>query len=193
MAYAASQFNQYLKGVYGGREEADRAYTEGLRKDDWGQEVVPPMRRPMRGGNSNQGYYQQPQYRQQQQRAYGRDMLHPEPSFEEADPFQESTHPALPNEIDNFQRPSPDPRNVTRADRSGYNDLGGPPSSNPPSPWGGPRGHGPAARSQNLQDGRARTSGTANFEASGYKPELTDDYADFDDFDPRGVHGQGRN
>ncbi|KAI4216720.1 MAG: hypothetical protein L6R36_009333, partial [Xanthoria steineri] len=58
VANAATEFSQYLKGVYGGREEADRAYTEGLRKDDWGQEVVPPMRRPMRGGNNNQGYYQ---------------------------------------------------------------------------------------------------------------------------------------
>ena len=176
-----------------GRDEADKAYSEGLRKDDWGQEVVPPMRRPMRGGNNNQGYYQQPQYRQQQQRGYGRDVFHSEPSFGEADPFQESKHPALPNEVDKFQRASPDPRNVTRADRSGYSDLGGPPHSNPGTPWGGPGGHGPAARSQNMQDGRARTSGTVNFEGSGYKPELIDDFADFDDFDPRGMHGQGRN
>ncbi|KAL8841967.1 MAG: hypothetical protein Q9176_002904 [Flavoplaca citrina] len=192
VAAAASDFDRYLRDVYGGRDESARAFNESLRKDDWGQRSVASTQPPMRGGNNNQGYRQQAQYRQQQQRFHGQDIFQSEPSFDDGDPFQESWHPALPNELENVRRPSPDPRNINPAVRSGYSDAGGPQSSNNPSPWGGAGGHRTVGRPQNIQDNRPRATGTVHFEESGYKREMTNNFADFDDVDPSSMHGQGR-
>lgn len=192
MAFAASDFDYYLRDVHGGRDESARALTDHLRKDDWGQPAVASMRAPMRGGNNNShGYQQQAQYRQQQQRFAGRGTYQAEPSFDDIDPFQESKHPTLPNEADSFKRPSPDARDTSRLDRSGYNDFGGPPS-NTPSPFGGAGGQGQVGRAQTPQDGRRGANGTAHFEESVYKMESANNSAVFDEFDPRSIHGQGR-
>ena len=75
--------------------------------------------------------------------------------------------------------------------RSGYSGVGGPQSSNNPSPWGGSGGHRNVGRSQNTQDNRPRTTSTVHFEESGYKREMTNSFADFDDVDPTRMHGQG--
>ncbi|KAL8779557.1 MAG: hypothetical protein Q9213_006885 [Squamulea squamosa] len=196
VASAASDFDRYLKDVYGGRDEADRASGESLRKDDWGQQAVATIRPPMRGGHNSRGYYQQAQYRQQ--RFHGRDMYHTELSFEEMDPFQESKHPVLPNEVDGFnRRPSPDHRSMTRPDRGRYDQCGGPSgglgSLNTPSPWSVACGSAHAGRMQTPQNGRPRTMGTAHYEESGYKKEMTNNYfSEFDETDPREVRGHGR-
>ncbi|KAL8731684.1 MAG: hypothetical protein Q9166_003265 [cf. Caloplaca sp. 2 TL-2023] len=202
VASAASDFDRYLKDVYGGRDEADRAFGESLRKDDWGQQAVARMRPPVRGGNNSGGFHQSAQYRQpQQQRFHGRDMFHSEASFEDVDPFQESKHPVLPNEAESFnKRLSPDPRSMTRPDRGQYDDefggpSGGPGSSNTPSPWSVSGGPAHSGRMQTPQNGRPRMSGRAHFEESEYKMEMTHNFAEFDDNDPRGGHGregQGR-
>lgn len=179
VADAASDFDRYLRDVYGGRDDSARAFNEGLRKDDWTQSAVPSMRPPMQGGHNNtQGYHQQAPYRQQQRGLHGRDVFQSEPAFDDVDPFQESKHPALPNEVNNFRQPSPDPRSINRADRSGYNDSGRS-SSNTPSPWGASGGHGNVGRSQNMRDGRSRAHGTAQF----------DEFDEFGDVDPRSMHG----
>ena len=192
VAVAASDFDRYLRDVYGGRDESARAFNESLRKDDWGQRSVASMQPPMRGGNNNQGYRQQAQYRQQQQRFHEKDIFQSEPSFDDGDPFQESWHPALPNELENVRRPSPDPRNINPAVSSGYSDAGGPQSSNYHSAWGGAGGHRTVGKSQNIQDGRPRATSTVHFEESGYKREMTNSFTDFDDVDPSSMHGQGR-
>ncbi|KAL8893492.1 MAG: hypothetical protein Q9192_005208, partial [Flavoplaca navasiana] len=192
VAAAASDFDRYLRDVYSGKDESARAFSDHLRKDDWGQRAIASVQPPMRGGNNNQGYHRQAQYGQQQQGFHGRDILQSEPSFDDGDPFQESWHPTLPNEVDKVRRPSPDPRNINSAVRSGYSDAGGPQSSNTPSPWGGSGGHRTVGRSQNIQDNRPRTSGTAHFEESGYKMEMTNNLAGFDDVDPWSMRGQGQ-
>ncbi|KAL8775550.1 MAG: hypothetical protein Q9209_000046 [Squamulea sp. 1 TL-2023] len=199
VANAASDFDRYLKDVYGGRDEAERAFGESLRKDDWGQQAVATMRPPMRDGHNSRVYYQQAQYRQQQQqqRFQGRDMFHSEPSFEEMDPFQESKYPVLPNEADSFnRRPSPDHRSVTRPDRGRYDELSGPlgglGSSNTPSPWSVSGGSAHAGRMQTPQNGRPRTMGTAHYEESEYKMPMTNNFSEFDETDPRNAYGHRR-
>ncbi|KAL8809082.1 MAG: hypothetical protein Q9200_003734 [Gallowayella weberi] len=193
VASAASDFDRYLKDVYGGRDESDRAFGESLRKDDWGQQTVVSMRPPIRGGNSSQGYHQQGQYRQQRQRFNGRNVYHSEASFDEVDPFQESKHPALPNEAENFNRPSPDPRAMARAERGGYDEFGSHAgSSNSQSPWNVSGGPGQAGRLQTPQDNRSRMRNTAHFEESEYKMEMTNDFSEFGESDDRDVRGIGR-
>ncbi len=100
------------------------------------------MQAPFRGGNKNSHDYQHhAQYRKQQQRVPGRGTYQAAPSFDDVVPFQQFQHPAWPNKADSFKRPSPDPRDIRRLDRSGYNDFGGPPS-NTSSPFDGYGGRG---------------------------------------------------
>ncbi|KAL9037100.1 MAG: hypothetical protein Q9214_005846 [Letrouitia sp. 1 TL-2023] len=195
VASAASGFDRYLREVYGGRDESDRAFTESLRKDDYGEQPIASMRPPIRGNHSG-GYHQpvqsrqQPQQPQQQQRPRGREPYYSDP-LDDSDPFQESKHPVLPNEVDNFARPSPDPRMMSRVDRSGYDQFGAQYSSNPQSPWstearsGGPA---PGNRIQHGSNGRARNVSMTRYEESEYRMEMTNEFGDFDEPD----HGDGR-
>lgn len=187
VAAAASGFDRYLKEVYSGRDEADRAFGESLRKDDWGTPPIASMRPPMKGNNS-QGYQQQVQYRHQQQRPHAQDTYYSEPSFDNVDPFQDSKRASLPNEIDKFARSSPDARMIDRADTGSHDQLSGYHPSNPQSPWGTDDRSGgsvPASRIQHAQNGRPRNIGSTQYDESEYQMQTTNEFGELDEL---GLH-----
>lgn len=199
VANAASDFDRYLKDIFG-RDESERAAHDNLRnRDDWGQQANPLIRPAMRGTNNSQGYHQQAQYRQQ--RIQGRGPYYPGTSFDDVDPFQESKHPVLPNEVNTFKHPSPDPQTLNRSDREGYGEFASPTgrigSSTTESSWNSSGGPGHAGRMQPMQDGRPRTISAQLFEESGYKTEVTNRFDEFDEGELKdrrrqGQEGQGR-
>ncbi|KAL8798473.1 MAG: hypothetical protein Q9182_006627 [Xanthomendoza sp. 2 TL-2023] len=101
-------------------------------------------------------------------------------NIDDVDQVQESKHPALPNEAENFNRPSPDPRAMARPKRGGYDEFGSHAgSSNSQSPWNVSGGPGHTGRMQTPQDSRSRMGCMAHFEESECKTEMTSDVSEF--------------
>ncbi|KAH0566001.1 hypothetical protein GP486_000592 [Trichoglossum hirsutum] len=104
VAVVSSHFDHYIKEVYGGRDEADRARDDSMRRDDWGEsfaQIRPPYSRSASPGL----------YRPAPQRPLGQDVfnysannIRVPSAFEESSSFDESIQQTLSEYV--VRRPS---------------------------------------------------------------------------------------